>query len=137
MGKHESYTKSSEGASRSKEVKLHPIWRGIGCLFMVLIPVMSWIAGGLILKLNTQYGWFPVPGDLMVGVGHPLAFAVAYAGATVEVQLIIAFAIALVLFVLFTIVVFMVNSMFGGSRYGAFDLPPVEVPRGVKRARSR
>lgn len=29
---------------------IHPVWRGIGCLLLLLVPIMAWFAAGLVIK---------------------------------------------------------------------------------------
>lgn len=37
--------------------KIHPIWRGIGFLMMVLVPIMALAAAVLLKDLGFQMGW--------------------------------------------------------------------------------
>lgn len=37
--------------------KIHPVWRGIGFLMMVLVPVMSWAGAMLLVELGFKQGW--------------------------------------------------------------------------------
>ncbi len=124
MPKHENYIVNAP----KQERKIHPIWRGVGFIFMVLIPIISYAAAILLLDANKTSHWLPLPYDLLAKPGellYPL-------GSMIYIQLIVAVAIMLVLFALFSFVTFMINSMFGQSRYGPYDMPPVQKPRGVK-----
>lgn len=53
--------------STKKEVAqgTHPIWRGIGCLLMLVIPVISFTGGDLLLRyIRANLAGFAVPVEL-------------------------------------------------------------------------
>ena len=129
MGKYDSHVVQK---STRRQEKVHPIWRGVGFLFIVLAPIISYAAAVLLIQENNARGWYPMPYDLMAVPGHLFYFG----DPLIYLKLILTVAFMLVLFALFMFVTFFVNSMFGRSRYGPYDLPPVAKPRGVKtRAR--
>jgi hypothetical protein len=37
--------------------KIHPAWTGIGCLMIVIVPIMSWAASVELIKLGKAQGW--------------------------------------------------------------------------------
>ncbi|MFZ5808568.1 MAG: hypothetical protein ACOY16_04720 [Chloroflexota bacterium] len=45
--------------------KVHPIWRGIGCVMIIIIPIMSYAGAYLLVEANREYHWVPMPYDLM------------------------------------------------------------------------
>jgi hypothetical protein len=47
--------------------EIHPIWRGIGCIIMILIPIMAFLGTTLLIQQGIKEQW-PMPADLM---GHP------------------------------------------------------------------
>lgn len=46
----------------------HAVWRGIGCLLMLIVPVTSWILAVATVQLAVFRGW-PMPYQLM---GYPV-----------------------------------------------------------------
>lgn len=48
--------------------KIHPVWRGIGCLLIILIPIMSWVGAQLFLKSNH---WIRLPEVLIKPIMVP------------------------------------------------------------------
>jgi hypothetical protein len=67
MGKYSgSSTQRESSISKPKETPL--IWRGIGCLMMVIIPAISIIAGNEIVKYALENKW-RIPYQLL-GVPH-------------------------------------------------------------------
>lgn len=78
----------------------HPIWRGIGCIMMVLIAVMSYAGASLLVDANGKHGWVQVPSELrgslpkIIISGQPVLY----------VELFVAFILAIVGFGLFVIV---------------------------------
>ena len=53
--------------TRKKE-PTHAVWRGIGCLLMLLVPLMSWILAAGTLQAALKAGW-PLPYQLL---GYPV-----------------------------------------------------------------
>jgi hypothetical protein len=130
MGKYDSH---SITPMREHGGKLHPIWRGVGFAFVVLIPVLSYYLSEYLIQQNNTQHWMAVPSDLLVKQGDFLIFM---HDPMIQIRIIVTVFIMFVLFSAFSFLTFLINSMFGGSRYGPFDMPPVRKPRGVKtRAR--
>jgi hypothetical protein len=49
---------------KDRRWKIHPIWRGIGCLMLVIIPVISYSAAYLVARANYQAGWVKIPAEM-------------------------------------------------------------------------
>jgi hypothetical protein len=63
MGHSQSFQISPQDKQRPWDV--HPIWRGFGCLMMLVIPVMAYAGATILIDLNTDLGWgFPVPVEM-------------------------------------------------------------------------
>jgi hypothetical protein len=53
MGKHNSFQKAKD-LPRSE---IHPVWRGIGCIIILLTPIISWAAMLVLLDLGKSQKW--------------------------------------------------------------------------------
>lgn len=62
MGKYEAYSNKRKPPVKRE---VHPIWRGIGFVMLILIPFMSYIGTLILLEENAKKGWFSIPGDLI------------------------------------------------------------------------
>jgi hypothetical protein len=103
----------NRGISRKERQRIHPVWRGVGCALMVLIPIIAFAGANVLLDLNGKNNWFPLPADL---IARPGDFLYAYiADPMIHIKLIIMLAIAAVLFGLITWVSFIVIGSFGMS----------------------
>ena len=100
---------------------IHPIWRGIGCFMMVLIPVMAYAGAVLLVEENTSQGWLPMPRELAQTIPLPMIGNVPHLLA----NLVVALALSLVGFGVFTAIYSLFFSMVGPSRFGPLDAPPV------------
>ncbi len=49
---------------------VHPVWRGIGCLMMILVPILSYALTMVLLQTGLQNGW-PIPRQLLGRVQFP------------------------------------------------------------------
>ena len=45
---------------KERKWKVHPFWRGFGCLWMILLPIMSFAGAKLIVRSGT----FTLPSEL-------------------------------------------------------------------------
>lgn len=112
MGKYSSQV----GLTAPRNVKraIHPIWRGIGLIMMILVPILSYVAVLVILQENAKKNWFPIPTDLIVHWSDPF----------ILVKLFATFVIVIVFYALFLLITFVLNSLFGSPRYSPVDEPP-------------
>lgn len=110
--------------------KVHPIWRGIGCLTFLIGPIIAYAGGRLLVNLNTDMGWVTMPYDLMRPV-PVLDFGVIdhlYA------DLIVAGILLLLGFALISVIYGMIYSLMGPPRYGPLDADPHrDLPRRSHR----
>jgi hypothetical protein len=58
------YEKYSIKPKKERRWRIHPIWRGIGCLMVVLIPLISYAAAYTIARANYENGWVGIPAEL-------------------------------------------------------------------------
>jgi len=119
MAKYDKYSAQSRAPQRPW--KIHPIWRGIGCLLMLIIPVMSYAGAVILVDLNQENNWLPTPAELSQPVTLPLVGTVDnfYSVAAMTILLTI------IGFGLVTIIYSMIYSAVGPPRLGPLDAPPV------------
>jgi hypothetical protein len=119
MAKYDKYNQGSR--MQERPWKIHPIWRGIGCLMMILIPIMSYAGAVILVQANAEQGWLPMPRELIQTVTLPLLGEMEqfYAVLIVTVLLmIIGFGVVTILYSL-------IYSAVGPPRLGPLDAPPV------------
>ena len=138
MAKYRSYERKE--VTRSHEI--HPIWRGIGCIILIVIPIMAYLASTLLVQQGIKDNW-PMPADLM---GHPqlpdwlYRFAVTrqFAQPIASVDNLYALIAGTVLLTILAFGVLAViygwsYRIVGPSRYSPLDAP--EVDRQARRRR--
>lgn len=122
--------------SKEKPWQLHPIWRGIGCVLLLIVPIMSWFAAQLFLesRLSTT-----LPYSLTQVVVIPFTHVQEVDKAVLQVNLYFQrthFLLGQVfLTVIFSVIGFgiiallyaIVYRMAGPPRYGPFDIPPNKI----------
>jgi predicted neutral ceramidase superfamily lipid hydrolase len=113
--------------------KIHPIWRGIGCALILLIPIMAWFGASLILQ---TYRRIPLSYELTkpitlryVQVMEIDAIIANFNRYAVAHNLIVGqFLLTIILmflgFGLLSVVYAIMFRAVGPSRYGPFDVPP-------------
>lgn len=128
MAKYDKYSARSRMSERPW--KIHPIWRGIGCIMMLIIPIMAYAGAVLLVQANAEQGWLPMPRELTQTVTLPVLGPMKqfYAIGIVTVLLVI------IGFGLFTVFYSLVYSMVGPPSLGPLDAPPVRTsPRKKQR----
>ena len=110
MTKYSWVTRKSE---TRKKAGIHPVWRGIGFIFMVVTPIVAFFMTTLILAQNATRGWFLIPRDLIAPGRDPYLYIKI--GGTIVVVFIV--------YVLFLLVTFLTYRLFGPDRLGPQDAP--------------
>ncbi len=141
-------TKWSVADSRRDRVdreltQTHAIWRGIGCLLVLIVPVMSYIMASVTVSIGLEQNW-PMPYQLL---GNPvIPPALWNVGSITPILGFIQSQTNLYAILLMTVVYIIVLSavltfgyavvyrFVGPSRYGPLDAPPPKVRvRGYRR----
>ena len=116
MGKYQTrYTRPSEPSSNNRQ--MHPIWRGVGFAFMILIPIISYALARLFLDANVTKQWIVLPKDLLLH-NPPLP----------EDLLILIMIMIMLMLVIYAVVTFfslLLFRVFAPPRYGPLDAPPI------------
>ncbi len=134
------YTVASQRRAVRQQNTTPAIWRGIGCLLILVVPFISFVLAAATVQLGVDKQW-PMPYQLM---GYPimpdllwkvpgfvpvLAFIQdqrnLYAVLTVTIVYIVA------LGTLISLVYSIIYRLVGPSRYGPLDVPPPSIK--VKR----
>ncbi len=134
------YTQVRQRRGPTPQEQLDPIWRGVGCLLIVIVPVISYILGAATMQIAVDQNW-PVPYQLM---GVPVLPAALTGNAALspivnflEAQqnlygiLLLALIYVLVLGGILTWAYSVVYKYVGPPRYGPLDAPPPKI--AVKR----
>ncbi len=102
--------------------EIHPIWRGIGCLLVIIGPPLAFLVSHLLVDMNLENGWYPVPREMMNTFRIPgTEFSISHLYAT----LVVTFVLILMGIALIMIMYTVVYSMMGPKRFGPMDAPPV------------
>jgi hypothetical protein len=97
---------------------IHPVWRGIGFILIILIPALGYGATVTILDLNAKNNWFPIPAEFMIYKWGLDPYLRVKVGMTL--------AISFVAYAIFLMLTYLLNSLFGPKRYIPPDLPPLK-----------
>jgi hypothetical protein len=111
---------------RRKRRKLNPVWRGVGCLLVVVFGSLAWYFSGWFLIANAANRWVFLPREAMNPPGLPDFFS---GGMLVRIVLTV-----LALILSFTIVNFGYAVMFP-LRPGETDVPPLKRDRRKRPTR--
>lgn len=103
---------------KSRRGQIHPIWRGIGCIFMVLIPVLAYAAAVTLVRENLKQNWVQLPSE-MLG-----SFAIPSMGTIYFADVVVALGLLFIIFAIFTLAYALVYRLIGPSFYGPMDAPP-------------
>ncbi len=111
--------------------EVHPVMRGIGCIMMVIVPIISYLASTVIVN----YLPIPLPPEMTRPIDIPgwmfnLNGLVPVFNYIESQPLLIAYIIftvliAVLLFTIMAIVYGFIYKAFGPSQYGPLDEPPI------------
>ena len=119
MSKYDKYNQGSR--MQERPWKIHPIWRGIGCLMMIVIPIMAYAGAVVLVQQNAEQRWLPMPKELTQTVSIPFFGNVENFIAVVIVTALL----MIVGFGVVTILYSLIYSAVGPPRLGPLDAPPV------------
>jgi len=98
MGKYTHYSRPAQPEKRSA----HPVWRGIGCLLLILIPILSFAAARTFLQENAQANWIAIPRELTGSVVIPALGRVSFAELSCTIVfMVVGFGLMTVLYSMF------------------------------------
>jgi hypothetical protein len=133
MGK---YKSSSRRDLPAKQEGPHVIWRGIGCLLMIVIPAISIALGVLTVDYGVTHGW-PIPYQLLTAPVLPSLFykssgLLIIFGPLTRIPSLYAYISASLLYMLFlsgviSLFYATIYRFTGPSRYGPLDAPPPKI----------
>ena len=135
MGK---YTGSStqKESSITKPKAPHAIWRGIGCLMILIIPAISIVAGDQTIKYGIENSW-AIPYKLTLTVRFPAIFYSTPGLHTIfdplsNIPYLYAKVAAILLYMLvisglISLIYATIYRIVGPERYGPTDAPPTKV----------
>jgi hypothetical protein len=108
--------------SKPKPTQVHPIWRGIGCILILISPLIAYAAATLIVQWNIDNGWYPLPAELLTPFNfEPLNITQDHFFA----NLLVAGLLLLLGFAMVMVVYSIMYAIFGPRRYSPIDAPPV------------
>lgn len=133
MGKYSSYARRSQ-IPRNRGV--HPVMRGIGCLMIVIVPILAYGASVLLVNYGASHGW-PIPPDWLGTPTFPpllerisgVAFVLSILRGQTNLiaNLVFTVAITIVIGGLMAMLYGYIYEIFGPPRYGPTDVPPPRV----------
>ena len=113
----------------------HPIWRGIGCFIIIIVPVLSYAAASLMLPYLLSRGL--VPSDLLFTPQTPdwlwllpvvaQIYQFLFGRYAIVATLMLTFLFILIIGGGFSVLYAVMYRIFGPKRYGPLDAPPVKV----------
>ncbi len=97
---------------------VHPIWRGIGCILLILLPILSFAGAKILVQANAKQRWVQIPSELTGSFTVPVVGRVLFADLAVSVGLIV------IGFAILTVFYAIIYRFIGIPRYGPLDSPP-------------
>lgn len=138
MGRYTSYQKQKEKARRNE---VHPVMRGIGCILIVLVPIIAYGTSTYVVDYGVGHGW-PIPATWLGIIDIPpllqklAGLAVIWnflrAQNNLTANLVFTVAFAILIFGILSIIYGFIYKLFGPPEYGPTDVPPIK-GRKVKR----
>ncbi|MBN2116239.1 MAG: hypothetical protein JW730_06705 [Anaerolineales bacterium] len=132
MGKYSSYSRP-QPKPRNRDV--HPVMRGIGCIMIVVVPILAYGTAVLLANFGAAQGW-PLPREWFgPPTIHPLLWKVQglvpilqflQTQNNLEVNLIFAAVLIIVIGGVMALIYGYMYTIFGPPKYGPLDAPPIK-----------
>lgn len=124
---HDTYQFRDKAAKRDRERELNPVWRGVGCVLLVLLGLAGYGVAGWFLVANQQNGWIYLP---------PALYYPPYVPDFVPAGMILRLAMALLVMVLGYGILSFVYAIMFPIQPGENDVPPMKRRRKRRRGGS-
>jgi len=109
MPKYDRYQSSS--IPREDKRKTHPVWRGIGCVLIVIIPLLSYMAGNYLVNNADSITWMSIPKDIVYeNLKDPF----------IVVKIAFSIVVAAILYLFMAVITFITNKYFGKPKHRPF-----------------
>lgn len=128
MGKYNKYERKAPQA----RYRIDPVWTGIGCLMIIIVPVMSWAGAEEFIKLARAQNWAFINGlggyvrlpDVLYGL-PVISIGANFISSVPDFMAVAVFftVILLVLFGILSMVYAMIYRLIGPPRYTSMDAP--------------
>jgi len=124
------------GEVKERPYEIHPIWRGIGCILLIIGPFMAFSAAHILVNLDMEYEWLAVPREMRGAV------TIDVLGLTIEhlyADLLVMVLLLLLGFGFLMVLYAIIYGMAGPRRFGPMDSPPIRQgpPRQQKRTKKK
>jgi hypothetical protein len=107
---------TNQEKSPERNKRAHPIWRGIGFIFMILAPILGYAATEVLLSENAKQGWVLIPVELIINGKYPLLL----------VKGILVLFFIFLFYTIFTLLTFILSDLFAPPQYGPTDVRPLK-----------
>ncbi len=117
----------------ARPYKIHPVWRGIGCVMIILVPIMAWVAAEELVKFGWAQGW-SIMGELsgrltLPGIFYSLPVISSLANALSRIAnfpaQMLFFVLLLIAFSgILSFIYAVIYRVIGPPRYTQIDAPP-------------
>jgi hypothetical protein len=134
------YKFSNPNDAAPQRGEVHPIMRGISCIMIVLVPILSYIASSLLIGRGfgkqvippKWYGTIEFP-PILTGLTGPLGGVFRYLSSInhLPANLVLTVVMVVVVGGLISVVYGYIYEVFGPPKYGPTDEPPIR--KKVKR----
>ncbi len=93
--------------------QIHPMWRGIGCIFMAIIPALSFFASNILINNSNTISWIVIPPEMLLP---------NYSDPLILIRILYTAVVSLVLFFIISLTTFILNSIINPKRKGPYDV---------------
>ena len=133
MGK---YTSVRKAAPPPRNQEVHPLMRGIGCIMMIIVPILAYGSAVLLVNYGVSKGWPIPPTWLGTPTFHPLLWRLQglttvlgflQTQTNLMANLVFAIAITVVIGGIMAMIYGYIYKLFGPPQYGPTDAPPERV----------
>lgn len=132
MSKYSSYSRPQP---KPRNVGVHPVMRGIGCILIIVVPILAYGVSVLLVNYGAQHGW-PIPPDWYGPPSIPpvlwklqgLTPILGFIQAQYSLEAILVFTVAITVVIggIMSMIYGFIYSLFGPPRYGPQDAPPIK-----------
>ena len=133
MGRYSTYARKAPQRPRGV---VHPVMRGIGCIMIIIVPILSYGIALVLVDYGIRHGWPIPPNWLGTPTFHPLlwkltglATVLQFLQGQTNLIAVLVFTVAIMVVIggVMSVIYGYFYEIFGPPRYGPNDVPPPKV----------
>lgn len=131
MGR-DSWRSRQHDIEREQRRRVHPAWRGVGCLLISVLAIGGYLFSNWFLVNNSLYGWIYLPPEILNPSAGVPAWLRGIAAPVLQPGVLVSLTVGFIFLIFAYLFLNIAYSIVFPTKRGEFDVPPLKRERRRK-----